>query len=126
MKGAIWVAAIAALLIAALWATMALSQHNHAAGHRDYLNWSSQKTGNCCSNQDCGALDVSEWKETTGGAEILIDDYWCPVRQEHYIVHGKSPDWTQAHACVRKRGIQSPLTESPCDRLLCFVGIPRG
>lgn len=100
------------------WALPALAQHNHGAGHNDYLGWSSQKVANCCNNQDCGALNDDEVRETQTGPEVRIGDQWCPVLRQHYLVRGKSPDWNTPHACVRKYG------EAGCERLLCYT--PKG
>ena len=102
----------------------AQAQHNHAQGHNEYSGWSSLKTGNCCNNQDCGDLADNEWREKDGRVEIEILGAWCPVNQEHYVVKGKSPDWTRAHACVNKN--PNATFANPCDRLLCFMGIPKG
>lgn len=58
-------------------------------------------------------------REGASGTEIKIDGEWCPVRREHYITRGKSPDWNTAHACI----LRPYLTTAPtCDRLLCFTG----
>src|SRR5260221_8124756 len=77
------------------------AQHNHSAGHNDYQGWSSQATGNCCNNQDCGELTKDEWRETDTGTEVLINGTWCPVKPEHFIVTGKSPHQTVAHDCIQ-------------------------
>lgn len=116
----IGMAALAAAMVLALVPVMA--QHNHAAGHNDYRQWSSQKVRDCCNNLDCGSLNDDEWREGPDGPEILIEGQWCPVKQEHFLVRGKSPDGEHAHACVRKG---PNVTQPPCDRLLCFVGVPR-
>lgn len=117
-------AGIAALGWLLAFTTLANAQHNHAQGHNIYQGWSSQKTSNCCNNDDCGDLLDDEWRETATGTEIKVLDQWCPVLQEHYITKGKSPDWTKAHACVNKNINFSPA--SVCDRLLCFSGLPKG
>jgi len=67
-------------------------------------------------------LNADEWRETTQGDEVKILGQWCPVKAEHYIIKGKSPDWTKAHACVA-RGADH-MYSNPCDRLLCFTGMP--
>ncbi len=105
-----------------LFLTLARAQNqDHAAGHNDYYNWSSQRTGNCCNNQDCHGIGNEEWRETENGVEIKIMDVWCPVKQDHLIISGKSPDSTIAHACIRG-GWMPAMYNQPCDRLLCFVG----
>jgi hypothetical protein len=109
-----------ALLIA--FTPAASAQHNHADGHHDYMTWASKKTGNCCNNQDCGALSEGEWRETAEGTEVKILGEWCPVRQEHFLIRGKSPDWTKPHACINKN---TSLISHPCHRLLCFAGLPQ-
>jgi hypothetical protein len=96
---------------------------NHQAYHNDYIRWASQKTGNCCNNQDCRPLKPEEWRQSEVGLEIKIEDQWCPVNREHFLIRGKSPNGDFAHACIR------PVTVPwlpPCTRLLCFVGIPGG
>jgi hypothetical protein len=100
----------------------AAGQHNHGSGHHDYMTWASKKTGNCCDNQDCGSLSKDEWRETAEGTEVKILGAWCPVLQEHFIIRGKSPDWTKAHACVNKN---MSLSMTVCQRLLCFAGLPQ-
>jgi hypothetical protein len=114
---------LSALFLVALATRDVRAQHNHAAGHNDYAGWSSQKVGDCCNNQDCGELNDDEWRESAAGAEVKIDGQWCPVLQEHFIIKGKSPDWTHAHACVRKH--YEGNNETPCQRLLCFAGAPK-
>jgi hypothetical protein len=103
----------------------AVAQHNHGEGHHDYLTWSSTKTDNCCNNQDCGELKDDEWRETNTGIEIKIAEQWCPVRQEHFIIRGKSPDWSKAHACIQADVNFSTGRKSPCERLLCFAATPK-
>jgi hypothetical protein len=110
------IAPIRLVAIAALWAVFscpALAQHNHSAGHDEYMGWASRKVSNCCNNQDCRGLDDAEVRQTTTGPEVLIDKQWCPVLREHYLTRGKSPDWNVSHACIR-------LTGQGCDRLLCY------
>jgi hypothetical protein len=41
-----------------------------------------------------------------------------PVKPEHYIIKGKSPDWNKAHACINHKSFYT----NPCDALLCFTG----
>ena len=110
------------LSLALVFLPAASAQHNHAEGHADYMTWASKKTGNCCNNVDCGSLKDDEWRETESGTEIKILGQWCPVQQEHFIIRGKSPDWSRAHACVNKN---LSLTTAPCQRLLCFAGVPK-
>jgi hypothetical protein len=105
-----------------LFATNSQAQHGHDEGHYDYSNWASKKTGNCCNDKDCGFLSADEWRETARGDEVKILGQWCPVKAEHYIIKGKSPDWTKAHACVAKGA--DHMYSNPCDRLLCFAGMP--
>ncbi len=120
MRLVIWAA-----ILAAFFLTPSLAQHDHAAGHNEYQNWSSQ-LGTCCNNQDCRALEWDEWRETGGGTEVLIDGSWCPVTERHFLVRGKSPNWDAAHACVRQpmRWLKDP-PQDPCSRLMCFTGVPR-
>jgi hypothetical protein len=114
---------VLAATVSVLFANQAKAQHNHERGHADYSSWSSKKTGNCCNNDDCGNLEDNEWRETDHGDEIRISGQWCPVKQEHYLVKGKSPDWTKAHACVAKGA--DHMYSNPCNRLLCFTGVPK-
>lgn len=99
----------------------AMAQHNHEQGHGYYQGWASQKTQNCCNNDDCGDLEEGEWRHGKEGDEILIKDQWCPVQQEHYVIKGKSPNGERAHACVNKK----TQYVNPCDALLCFMGVPK-
>jgi len=98
-----------------------MAQHNHDEGHLQYSQWQSQRTTNCCNSDDCGFLKDDEWRQGAEGDQIKIRDKWCPVKSMHYIIKGKSPDWTHAHACVIKHG----YFPDDCDRLLCFVGVPK-
>lgn len=121
------------LLLALLVHTIALAQQepagsdpfyqSHAAGHNDYVNWASRKTANCCNNQDCGELADENWRKTNEGVEIKIDGEWCPVLPEHYLTKGKSPNWSKAHACIIRLNHNQT---TPCNRLLCFAGLPEG
>lgn len=111
-----------AFLITLVLLLAASAQHNHGDGHHDYLTWASKKTNNCCNNVDCGSLQDDEWRETPKGAEVQILGEWCPVLEEHFIIRGKSPDWTKPHACVNKN---VNLTTHPCQRLLCFASVPK-
>lgn len=95
------------------------AQHNHSSGHGEYQGWASGKVANCCDTRDCGELRESEVRETDNGTQVRIDGQWCPVLRQHYLVRGKSPDWSVPHACVS----QSPHAD-PCERLLCFT--PKG
>jgi hypothetical protein len=118
------------IAIVLLWVGVALSQqepareyYGHRVGHDDYRKWSSQKTGNCCNERDCRPLRAEEWRETNGGVEVKIDNEWCPVSQEHFIITGKSPDGTAPHACIRSRNFVDAYNNATnCRRLLCFVG----
>jgi hypothetical protein len=114
---------IAACLLAVGFACIvgiwkANAQHNHDEGHPDYQNWASGKTSNCCNDKDCGDLNEDETREGDKGTKVLILKKWCPVKAEHYIIKGKSPDWNKPHACVNHLGYY----DDPCDRLLCFAG----
>lgn len=111
----------AILYIAAVMFTMsaASAQHNHAAGHDEYKDWSSRKVQSCCSDRDCGVLKDEEVRETPTGTQIKIGEDWCPVKPEHYIIKGRSPDWNVSHACI------SPFSygyRDQCERLLCYSG----
>lgn len=105
--------------IAAIFAAFfvpAGAQHNHGAGHSEYMGWASRKVANCCDDRDCGMLSENEIRETKTGTEILIGGEWCPVLPEHWLTKGKSPDSSVAHACI------NPAEYTPaCSRLLCFV-----
>ena len=113
------------VVLLALVATEAAAQHDHAQGHNAYATWASQKADNCCNNMDCGVLNDDEWRETAEGTQIRISGEWCPVRPEHLIIRGKSPDWSRAHACVQPDVKYSTGRKTPCERLLCFSGTPR-
>jgi hypothetical protein len=113
------------VIVLALVATEAAAQHNHARGHNDYATWASRKTGDCCNNMDCGALNMEEWRETAEGTEVRISGEWCPVLPQHFLIRGKSPDWSQAHVCVQPDVNYSTGRKSACERLLCFSGMPR-
>lgn len=102
----------------------AKAQEHHAQGHNEYQGWASNKTSNCCNNDDCGDLADDEWRENNGRIEIHILGAWCPVLSEHYVIKGRSPNWERAHACVNKNANWS--TADPCERLLCFMGTPKG
>jgi hypothetical protein len=73
---------------------------SHALGHDEYRDWASERTPNCCNNEDCRALADNEWRETNTSTEILIKGKWCPVQKRHFILRGKSPDWNVVHACI--------------------------
>jgi len=113
------------VLLLTLFVTESEAQHNHAHGHNDYATWSSAKASNCCNNMDCGVLDDDEWRETAEGTQVKISGQWCPVKPEHLIIHGKSPDWSKAHACVQPDVKYSTGRKTPCERLLCFSGTPK-
>jgi hypothetical protein len=85
----------------------------------------SRKASDCCNNMDCGALKDHEWRETSEGTQIKISEQWCQVRPEHYIIRGKSPDWSKARACVQPDVKYSTGRKTPCERLLCFSGAPK-
>jgi hypothetical protein len=108
-----------------LSATVSVAQHNHAQGHNDYAAWASKKAGNCCNNTDCGELRDDEWRETAEGLEVRISGQWCPVLPEHFIIRGKSPDWSKAHVCIQPDVNYSTGRKTPCERLLCFTGTPK-
>lgn len=110
-----------ALIVAVVFSQGATAQEHHAQGHADYSNWASQKTSNCCNNEDCGDLADDQWRETSEGAEIKIAGGWCPIKVEHYVIKGRSPNWQRAHACVQK----NTTFANPCDALLCFMGVPK-
>ena len=124
-----------AAIIAALifFATNARAQqHDHAQYHNVYQGWASKLTSYCCNNQDCGIVDDEAVEDTPSGTLIYIDGEWCPVKQEHRVIVGRSPDWTHAHACIQPNlqnysnmdGTVGP--KPPCERLLCFMGKPGG
>src|SRR5260221_1914109 len=115
----IWVV-VSVLLILYIMTNLTHGQTGHSVGHGEYQGWSSQVTGNCCNNQDCGVLSVDEWRETDAGTEILINGTWCPVKPEHFIITGKSPDATVAHACIQYKPYKPT-----CEQLLWFVGPAR-
>jgi hypothetical protein len=73
-------AVILAMLLSLIPA-LARAQHNHDLGHADYHDWASERTSNCCNNQDCGSLADDEWRETARGTEVLIRGKWCPVKK---------------------------------------------
>ena len=108
-----------------LFTTQATAQHNHAEGHNEYATWASQKANNCCNNMDCGVLNDDEWRETSEGTQVKISGQWCPVLPEHFIIRGKSPDWSKAHVCVQPDVNYSTGRKTPCERLLCFSGTPK-
>jgi hypothetical protein len=109
---------LAAVIV--LFASYSHAEHAHDEGHDDYSGWSSKKTANCCNSNDCGYLKEDEWRETPQATEVKILGKWCPVKPEHYITKGKSPDRTKAHACVTQGGYY----QDNCERLLCFSGMP--
>lgn len=124
-----WSRALECLLLSIAAAGLALAytviaaqaQHDHQAGHDSYQNWASTKVANCCNNDDCGVVEDSELRETSTGPEVAIDGQWCPVLPIHYIVKGKSPDWSRAHVCVKKKSIYTADIPT-CERLLCYSG----
>jgi hypothetical protein len=147
MKAIIYVLAAIAVGIALLWAVTALAQHNHDAGHNDYRDWASQKTGNCCNERDCGELAPDEWRETPDGTEVKLKDryygtegrwgdgryshviernreVWCPIKPEHRVLPGtaRSPNYDAPHLCARQ--YSASAHEDPCERIRCFMGKP--
>mgnify|MGYP001609994146 CR=1 FL=1 len=91
-----------------------------AKAHDPYTGWASQKTSNCCSNQDCDVLPAEDIRQTSNGTEVRVGVEWCSVRGEHYVIKGKSPDFTVHHACINKN--PDATFANVCDRLLCFMG----
>ncbi len=83
-------------------------------GHELYKEWASKVTAHCCNDEDCRYLDAAEWRQNEHGYEIKIGNLWCPVKPEHFLIKGHSPDITRAHACVMPNAIAT------CLRLLCF------
>jgi hypothetical protein len=71
------------------------------------------------------AFGDNEWRETSEGTEVKISGRWCLVLPEHRIIRGKSPDWSKAHACVQPDVKYSTGRKTPCERLLCFSGVPK-
>ncbi len=108
-----------------LFPKTAPAQHNHSEGHADYKEWESGRTWNCCNENDCGDINDDEIRETPTGTEVLVQaadnaPKWCPVTKQHFLTHGKSPDWNKPHACIIKSGSYA----DECMRFLCFV--PKG
>ena len=101
--------------------TCAWAQDNHAIGHDEYLGWSSIKSQDCCrgtkNGGDCGILAMSRYRQTVVGPQVFIENKWCPILKEHFVIRGKSPDSATPHVCI---GAQQ--TADPCDRLRCFMG----
>lgn len=108
-------------IVAIIWLAIrhAAAQHNHDSGHHEYLNWASRKVANCCNNRDCGSLTDDDIRNGAEGQEIKIAGEWCPVRHEHYLVRGRSPDLSVPHACIGTG--PAWIDRPPCERLLCFV-----
>lgn len=94
------------------------AQDRHMLGHGDYLDWASGKTLNCCNNEDCHYLKKGEYRETQEGTELKVRGKWCPVKQEHFVIKGKSPDWSRLHACINENTSMYP---DDCERILCFM-----
>jgi hypothetical protein len=92
-------------------------EHRHALGHGEYQDWASKKTNNCCNDVDCHYLAKDEYRETAEGTELKVGPKWCPVKDEHYVIRGKSPDWSKLHACIN----QNASYGDECDRILCFM-----
>jgi len=117
----VYLTIVALVIILIMWAAIrnAAAQVEHVLGHNEYQNWSSRKTAYCCNNFDCGRLEDDHIRDGSDGSEVRIGGEWCPVRPEHYVVRGRSPDLSSAHACV---GSGPQWTQrTPCERLLCFV-----
>lgn len=93
-------------------------EHRHALGHGDYTEWQSGKTLNCCNNEDCHYLAESDFRETAEGTELKVRGKWCAVKQEHFVIKGKSPDWSRLHACINENTSMYP---DDCERILCFM-----
>ena len=92
------------VLFALFSATAALGQHNHDAGHSDYIDWRSQRAPqSCCNDHDCGSLKDDDVRQTATGPEVKVGGDWCPVLPEHYLTRGKSPGWSVAHACIDRK-----------------------
>lgn len=119
-------AVVTLVLLLALTIPSPADDHSylHAQGHDEYKTWTSRRMpGGCCSNQDCAPLKPEQWRESETGTEVEIEGQWCPVKHEHFLTRGKSPNWEVAHACIRPRYPGSNV--APCERLLCFAGTPR-
>lgn len=111
---------LALSLLTVVMVDRAWAQHNHNAGHGEYQNWSSLKQSNCCNNDDCGTVDDADVLQTPLGTMVAIENQWCPVEREHWIIKGRSPDFSSFHACIGKSEYYKSL--QPCQRLLCFSG----
>jgi len=92
-------------------------EHRHALGHGEYTDWASKKTNNCCNNEDCHYLTESDFRETADGTELKVGNKWCPVKEEHFVIRGRSPDWSRLHACINNY----TSYQDQCDRILCFM-----
>ena len=110
-----------AVAIGCIIFTPASAQDNHAIGHDEYLGWSSGKVQDCCrgikSGGDCGTLAAEQYRQTATGTEIMIDTTWCPVKPEHFVLRGTSPNGGLIHACISRQ-----ISIDPCDRLRCYMG----
>jgi len=110
----VWIATWQALMLTA------------AGTHGDYTNWASQKTDNCCNEQDCHELVDDEWREGPEGPEVYLRGEYCRIKAEHFIVTGKSPNAEHAHVCVRPNedGMSGAVNgeSANCRRVICFVG----
>jgi hypothetical protein len=121
-KATDFVARVVGLLIIVIFLLLFLypvwaQENRHALGHHDYQDWASKKTNNCCNNDDCHYLAEDEFRETQEGTELKIGNKWCPVKDEHFVIKGKSPDWSKLHACIN----MSASYGDECDRILCFM-----
>jgi hypothetical protein len=119
------VIAIAVVIVVGVF--KANAQHNHDEGHHDYTEWMSGRTWNCCNEKDCGDLNEDEVRETPTGTEVLVktednEPKWCPVTKQHFLIKGRSPDWSKPHACIINANTSH--YSNPCDAFLCFV--PKG
>ena len=102
-----------------------------ALAHDTYSNWKSRGGTACCNNHDCEAIADARVRTMDGHFEVYLEvsntAAWCPVKPEHYLETGNTPNWSTAHVCVQKthvNGVRIAQPGAPCSHLLCFQPKP--
>ena len=118
-----WAMLGVAILILFMWTiSLALAQHNHAAGHSEYTKWTNRNGAQCCNGSDCGSLKPEEEKQENGKLYVKVENTWCEVKPHMYLKTGNAPDWSSSHVCVWPSATE--YSRPVCERLMCYQPRP--